>query len=113
MAADVLDPAVRHLVQAVLRSSPRPVAFDADGTLWSSDVGEELLRHLIALDLLPAHPGEPHLYAEYERRVARSPGEGFAFAAQVMEGMVEAELARLSEAFFARTFCGRIFPFAR
>ncbi len=42
-----LDEPVRKVVLHALLSGERaPVAFDADGTLWRGDVGEELLRWL-------------------------------------------------------------------
>jgi phosphatidylglycerophosphatase C len=78
------------------------VAFDADGTLWQGDVGEELLRWL-----------RPGLYAEYERRVAADPPDGFAFAAAVLEGLAEDALLATCRELFARRFEGQVFAFAR
>ncbi len=49
-----LPTSVRELVDALLEGAPpgaeRPlsVAFDADGTLWRGDIGEDLLRFLAA-----------------------------------------------------------------
>src|SRR5262245_42735214 len=89
-----LSPDARAVVDQVLAAA-RPgqaVAFDADGTLWRNDVGEDLLRALIAEDRLPRHPGRRDLYEEYEARVARDPASGYAFAAEVMEGWEEAAL---------------------
>jgi hypothetical protein len=41
-----------------------PVAFDADGTLWAGDVGDELVRDL-------------GRFEEYERRVHADPVAGY------------------------------------
>ena len=91
----------------------RTVAFDADGTLWRGDVGEELLRELIARDRLPRHPGRRDLYEEYEARVAKDPADGYAFAAQVMEGWEEAALHSYCRDFFERAIIQQLFPFTR
>lgn len=89
------------------------MAFDADGTLWRGDVGEDLLRYLIAEDRLPAHPGARGLYAEYEARVEQDPAQGYAFAVEVMEGMEERILEAICLDFFHRRYRGRVFPFVR
>lgn len=85
------------------------VAFDADGTLWRGDVGEELLRHLAHQGQLPALQGRGGIYAEYERRVQGDPASGYAWAVEVMAGLSAAQLALDCERFFAERFAGRVF----
>lgn len=111
----LLNPHAHAVVSQVLAEpgAGRPVCFDADGTLWRGDVGEELLRHLAAEDRLPAHRGVRNLYAQYERIHDADPPAAYAFAVAAMAGMREAELADLCRAFFARRFAGRLFPFTR
>jgi phosphoserine phosphatase len=68
---------------------------DADGTLWSSDIGEEFLRELIRDHVLIAP--EAHgidVWAEYCRRVKVDKASGFAWAVQVMAGLEEDEVVR-------------------
>ncbi len=112
---DLLTPEARILVDQVLAEpgQGRAVAFDADGTLWRGDVGEELMRFLAAEDRLPRHRGRRGVYEEYERRVATDPADAYAFAVEVMEDIPEVELSALCDDFFRRRFEGRVFPYAR
>ncbi len=112
--ARVLSPAALRTVAPLLEPGVArgPVAFDADGTLWRGDVGEDLLRWLAAEGLLPAGPSRG-IYAEYERRVAIDAAAGYAFAVELMAGLAEAALEGLCREFFARRFEGRLFPFTR
>lgn len=89
------------------------VAFDADGTLWRGDIGEDLLRYMAVEDVLPEHRGRRGVYDEYERRVGRDPADAYGYAVEVMAGMREDELSSLCERFFARRFEGRLFPYVR
>ncbi len=112
---DPLAPECRALLAQLVREPARgrPVAFDADGTLWRGDVGEDLLRYLAAEDRLPRHAGRRGLYAEYERLVEVDPADAYAFAVEVMEGLEEQTLQALCRDFFRRRFVGRVFPFVR
>jgi phosphatidylglycerophosphatase C len=109
-----LAPDVRRTVEAVLErpGEGRPIAFDADGTLWRGDVGEELLRYLCSHQLLPQRSGDG-VYEEYERKVERDPADAYAFAVEVMAGFDEGRLNALCADVFARRFLGRLFPFTR
>jgi phosphoserine phosphatase len=78
---------------------PGLAAFDADGTLWQGDVGEELLRELIRRGALIDPPPDP--WGEYVRRVRRDPADGFAFAARVMHGLEEGAVREVSAEVFA------------
>lgn len=111
----VLCPAAQATVAPLLVPGvePQVVAFDADGTLWRGDVGEDLLRYLAAEGRLPRHPGSSGLYADYERRVAADAASAYAFAVEVMADLEEEALAALCQDFFRRRFLGRLFPFTR
>lgn len=115
MSDDPLCPPARRMLAQLLAQpgQGRCVAFDADGTLWRGDVGEDLLRYLVAEDLLPRHRGRKGLYQEYEERVRQSAPEAYCFAVEVMEEMEEAGLATLCRDFFHRRFAGRVFRFVR
>ncbi len=76
---------------------PGPVAFDADGTLWAGDVGDELVRDL-------------GRFEEYEQRVRVDPIEGYTWAVEILEGHDEHELIERSRRLFARQ---RVFDFVR
>ena len=53
-----------------------PIVFDADGTLWAGDVGDELVRDLGCFD-------------EYDRRVREDPIAAYAWAVEILFGMDE------------------------
>ncbi|MBX5480380.1 MAG: HAD-IB family phosphatase [Myxococcaceae bacterium] len=110
-----LAPAVRAAVDAVLREPARgrAVAFDADGTLWRGDIGEELLRYLACEGRLPALRGRRGIYEEYERRVAVDPAGAYAWSVEVMAGIPARELEALCVELFQRRFEGRLFAYAR
>ncbi|MBX7116718.1 MAG: haloacid dehalogenase-like hydrolase [Myxococcaceae bacterium] len=110
-----LPPSARAQLQALLDAGPRPgaVAFDADGTLWRGDVGEDLLRYLLARQLLPAVAGRPGVYEEYERRVAKDPADAYGWAVEIMAGVNETQLNEHCEQFFAQRYTGRVFHYVR
>jgi HAD superfamily hydrolase (TIGR01490 family) len=113
--AQVLSPAASRTVAPLLAAEApkRVVAFDADGTLWRGDVGEDFLRYLAAQGLLPGRAAASGLYEEYERRVAADAAKGYAFAVEVMAGLAEAQLNAWCRDFFAQRFAGRLFAFTR
>ncbi len=72
---------------------------DADGTLWSEDIGEALLRWLAAGGLLPklgAARDPADIWDEYEARVKKNRSEGYGWAVQVMAGLEETDVRRWS-----------------
>jgi len=83
------------------------VVFDADGTLWRGDVGEDFLRWALHRKLFAAR------YATYEAIHSEDPVRAYAWAVEVMAGAREDELLSHSRAFFAERFAGRIFPWVR
>ncbi len=88
-----LPPALWEALRpAVTRAGRRVAVFDADGTLWSGDVGE---AHL---DWLDRHgvvaPPAPHgsLREAYDALCARDASAGYAWACEVMAGLDEARV---------------------
>ncbi len=90
----------------------RCVVFDADGTLWRGDVGEDFLRYLSALKLLPRAP-DHGVYARYDSLHHTDPPAAYAYAVTIMAGMADAELTTLARDFFAQRFSGRVFSYVR
>lgn len=95
-----LEPFSRPVADAVLRvldGAPgrRTACFDADGTLWSEDIGEASYRSLLAGGVLPTLPGaDPEaVYRDYEARVDVDRSAGYAWAVQCMAGVRESDLA--------------------
>ncbi len=91
------SPAFRQAVAAQLAvpGTGKLACFDADGTLWSEDLGEALFRWLVAGGLLPIFGPSPDPFAiweQYEARVAKNRAEGYAWAVQCMAGVREADL---------------------
>lgn len=88
-------------LREALRSAAKPggvAAFDADGTLWREDVGEAFLRHLVSIGWVRL-PGGRDPYTEYERAVERDRRAGYAYAAQLQAGLLEAEVGAEAERF--------------
>lgn len=83
------------------------VVFDADGTLWRGDVGEDFLRYAIHKRIFDAS------YERYEALLAESPARAYAYCVEVMRGHNEAELQQHCSSFFNERFHGRIFSFVR
>ncbi|MER2565129.1 MAG: haloacid dehalogenase-like hydrolase [Myxococcaceae bacterium] len=112
-ALDRLPMPVQRAIRPFLddHSAPRAAVFDADGTLWRGDVGEDLLRYLGANALLPHAP--PQVFAKYDALHTTTPTEAYGFAVQVMRGVSELELNRVCQTFFTQRFVGRVFPFVR
>lgn len=101
---------VREAVKRTREEGPSAhVAFDADGTLWRGDVGEELLRLLAHEDRLPSARGQRGVYAEYERRVARDPADAYAWSVEIMRGLAEGEVMEACASLVAARFAGRLF----
>jgi phosphoserine phosphatase len=108
-ALDLLPPSVQAAVRPFLKSdAPRTAVFDADGTLWRGDVGEDLLRYLAANRLVLADA-----YARYDALLDHAPIEAYGYAVRVMAGVREADLQTVCSTFFAQRYLGRVFPFVR
>jgi len=91
--------------ESIAAALSRPGALwvtDADGTLWSGDVGDDFLRVLIADGALRSPPAVYDLFSAYEARVAADPADGYAWAVQLMAGMAEAEVAERAAGFARR-----------
>lgn len=115
MNADLqgLEPDVLRAVEEVARLGPRAAAaFDADGTVWAGDIGEDLLRELaLHRRLLHAPPGDP--YARYEHLFHSDPARAFAYCVEVMKGLAIADVERWSDELYRARFEARVFPGVR
>jgi phosphoserine phosphatase len=99
---------VSSLIERVTKEhAGQSVVFDADGTLWRGDVGEDFLRFAIHRRLFDAS------YERYEELLAESPARAYAYCVEVMRGQPEASLREHCAAFFTERFHGRIFSFVR
>lgn len=110
----MLPAPARELIDSMVQSGGapgRPVVFDADGTLWRGDVGEDFLRFLAQQRRLGAR--SDGCYARYEALLSASPARAYGFAVEVMGGLDEAELSAWCADFFERRYAGRVFPFVR
>src|SRR6266849_4429806 len=103
-SSDVIPRALREAVRRAAGSGG-VAAFDADGTLWREDVGEAFLRHLVAIGWVRLPDGSDP-YEAYERAVDRDKRTGYAYAAQLQEGLLAAEVAAEAER-FARSWVPR------
>jgi HAD superfamily phosphoserine phosphatase-like hydrolase len=112
-ALDALEPEVRRAVNEVLAlRSGATAVFDADGTIWSGDVGEDFLRELIAQNrLIDPPPGD--LYERYERLVPQDGARAFSLCVEWMRGLLLEDVERWSSELFAQRFVARVFPAMR
>ncbi|MBI5547669.1 MAG: HAD-IB family phosphatase [Deltaproteobacteria bacterium] len=108
-----LEPGVERLVDEVVqRGAAADAAFDADGTIWAGDIGEELLRELVQQRRLIDPPPE-NPYGIYERLFCAAPSRAFSFCVEVMRGLPVAEVERWSDEIVRRHFAAQVFPSIR
>ncbi len=75
---------IKNEVRAALKAGAAPVAaFDADGTLWKCDMGENFFQYKIDHKLVK-FPADP--WAHYEMLKKRSHPEAYLWLAQILEG---------------------------
>lgn len=99
---------VSQLVERVARNGAgRNVVFDADGTLWRGDVGEDFLRHALHAQLFDGR------YETYETLLSQSHARAYGWAVEVMRDVPLSTLTRACDDFFQQRFQGRVFPFVR
>lgn len=101
----MLPAPVLGLIDRLPRDSD--VVFDADGTLWRGDVGEDFLRFAIHRRLVAGS------YERYEALLHESAARAYAYCVEVMRGLEAAELQAACDAFFVERFRGRVFSFVR
>jgi HAD superfamily phosphoserine phosphatase-like hydrolase len=83
---------------------------DADGTLWTDDIGEGFLKQLILDKAFVSPEAGGDVWASYEARVKADRTAGYAWAAQVMAGMREEDVVARADA-YAKTFVPKhLFP---
>lgn len=109
----MLPAPVQQVIDALVAEGGqgRPVVFDADGTLWRGDVGEDLLRLLGQRRLLGAQ--SDRAFARYEQLLERDHAAAYAWCVEVLAGFDEVALQRVCDDFFAERYAGRIFRFVR
>lgn len=80
------------------RSNTRPVAaFDADGTLWDTDLGESFFRYQIKNCALPNLPSDP--WGHYRTwKESGDPRPAYLWLAQINEGQRETQVQSWAEA---------------
>lgn len=83
---------------------------DADGTLWTDDIGEGFLKRLIEDRALVSPAARGDVWKEYEDRVRADRAAGYAWAAQVMAGMREADVEARARAYAAEFVPAHLYP---
>lgn len=101
------EPVSRLVDDVTSQFAGRNVVFDADGTLWRGDVGEDFLRHALHQRLFAGS------YETYERLLTESHARAYGWCVEVMAGLRDVEVQKACDDFFAARFEGRIFPFVR
>jgi phosphoserine phosphatase len=105
-------PVARRLMEFLQSCSEGTLAtFDADGTLWSVDVGEAFLRFAGEEGHLPNWPRGPASWQEYERRLATGNlRHAFEFCVTAFEGADALAIAALAENFVRSRWAEYVFP---
>ncbi len=82
---------LKQKIDSALEAGSHPVAaFDADGTLWSTDMGEEYFQYIIKNKLVPL-PKDPMSHY-LKLRNGNNPPEGYLWLAQILKGQSLAEI---------------------
>ncbi len=100
-------PLPRVLEQLARFGPGLPVVFDADGTLWRGDVGEDFFRWGAHRGLFSGR------FETYEAHLERSPARAYAYCVEVLFGLPEATVRAACDDFFAERYAGRVFPYVR
>ncbi len=86
--------ALRLALEHHCEDGGRPLAaFDADGTLWRGDIGESLLRWLIAGKHLLDVDYSIDIWDDYEHRVAQNRTAGYVHAVALMKRIPESQIS--------------------
>ena len=84
-----------HLDEALAltkKQRPRPIAaFDADGTLWNTDLGENFFQYKINRKLVPLPP-DPWAHYNQLKEKNNDPSEAYLWLAQIMKGLPESTM---------------------
>ena len=89
--------ALTEAIDKAVQSTPGPhyAAFDADGTLWNTDLGETLFKYQIKNSLVPL---PPNAYAHYEYLKANVSHEtAYLWLAQINKGCALSTVQRWAE----------------
>ncbi|MFN8945376.1 MAG: HAD family hydrolase [Pseudobdellovibrionaceae bacterium] len=85
-SVDVWSKIDRAIAQAK-KEDPHPVAaFDADGTLWDTDLGEMFFKYKIANNMVPM-PNDPWQYYQDLKKKNNDPREAYVWLAKIMKGV--------------------------
>ena len=72
---------IQSTLDQVLKDDPNPIAaFDADGTLWDTDLGETFFHHQIDHKLVPL---PQHAFSFYEDMKMQEPTKAYLWLAQI------------------------------
>lgn len=78
---------IEHSIDSALKEDSHPVAaFDADGTLWDMDLGENFFQYQIDQKLVPLPTNAWDYYHELKKK-NNDPGEAYLWLAQINRGI--------------------------
>lgn len=107
-----MDARIQEAVERVARQGAQVAAvFDADGTVWSGDIGEEVLKVLVDNGRLLSPPPRP--FERYLQLFQDDPPRAFAYCVEVMQGLAIADVARWSDELYQQRFAACVFPDVR
>lgn len=90
-------------------SAPPLAVFDADGTLWADDIGEDCFLWLLEEKKIPGLDYSRDLFAEYQARVEEDEVAGYASLVELLAGVRESELRAWCRSFFEARYARKVF----
>lgn len=101
---------IENTLNQIKHIDPNPIAaFDADGTLWDTDLGEAFFQFQIDHKLVPL-PRDPWGYYKELKKKNNDPREAYLWLAQINKGIPVTELKQWAEEAFKKYFPPPVFP---
>lgn len=88
--------------------SKKIAVFDADGTLWRSDIGDQFFKYQIKNKLAPGISGIDDPWAQYINRLRDDQLGAYGWLAQINSGLSEDELRAQAHEFFKSEFSSQL-----
>lgn len=86
----------KTLSQVKSKSQKLVAAFDADGTLWDTDLGENFFQYKIDRKLVPLPPDPWAHYKELKKKNG-DPSEAYLWLAQILKGVPESTMKKWAQ----------------
>jgi phosphoserine phosphatase len=96
-----------------IAAGPGLAVFDADHTLWNTDVGEGFYHWLVTGRRLKSVDCDADLFAHYRREESRDKLAAYALLVEQMEGLLESDVMEWARAYVGHHVPGAVYPAQR